>query len=329
MGAPDFWTKPGDGAQTLVGELKNLKTVVETYSSITQEIADELGIVEMCDDEKDQEHLIEAKKKVPSLERRVEQIELQTLFTGKNDARDCFLSVHAGTGGVDAMDWAEMLLRMYSRWLEQHGYEFKVLEKLKGEEAGIKHALVEVRGKYPFGYLKSEIGVHRLVRLSPYDANHRRQTSFAAVDVTPEFDDVEVNIHERDLKIDTFSAGGPGGQHVNKTQSAVRITHLPTGIVVACQQERSQQLNRRYAMMTLASRLYRVEEMKRESEFSKIYGEKGEIGFGYRIRSYTIHPYQMVKDERTGVETGNADRVLDGDIDAFIEAFLRWKERKY
>jgi peptide chain release factor 2 len=222
-----------------------------------------------------------------------------------------------------------MLERMYLRWLVAHGYQAEVIDEQEGEEAGIKRAVIDVRGPYAFGYLKSEIGVHRLIRLSPFDANHRRQTSFASVDVVPEYDDIEVDIKEGDLKIDTFSAGGPGGQHVNKTQSAVRITHLPTGIVVSCQSQRSQILNRKYAMRNLASKLHQLEEAKREAEFAKMYGEKGEISFGSQIRSYTMQPYTLVKDERTGCQTGNVQAVLDGAIDPFIEAFLRWKGRKY
>ncbi len=328
MSASDFWSNQ-DAAQPLIGELKGMKSVVETYSALAQEIGDEVGLLEMSDDERDRAHILDVEKKVASYAQRVEAVELQTLFNGANDGRDVFLSIHAGTGGVDAMDWAETLLRMYSRWLEKGGYEYTILERLDGEEAGLKRVVIEVRGKYPFGYLKSEIGVHRLIRLSPFDANHRRQTSFAAVDVVPEFDDVEVQLNERDLEIDTFSAGGPGGQHVNKTQSAVRITHVPTGLVVSCQNERSQQLNRKYAMRALAAKLHRMEETKREHELAKMYGEKGEIGFGYKIRTYTMNPYQLVKDERTSTETGNIEAVLDGGIDMFIEAFLKWRERKY
>jgi peptide chain release factor 2 len=222
-----------------------------------------------------------------------------------------------------------MLLRMYQRWLDKNGYQASIVDHQPGEEAGVKRAVLEIRGKYPFGYLKSEVGVHRLVRISPFDANHRRHTSFASVDVVPEYEDVEIDIDEKDLKIDTYSAGGPGGQHVNKTQSAVRITHVPTGVIVQCQNERSQVLNRKVAMRALAAKLRRIEESKREGELAKLYGEKGEIAFGSQIRSYTLQPYTLVKDHRTGAETGNAQAVLDGNLDPFIEAFLKWKERKY
>ncbi len=328
MSGSDFWNRP-DAARGVVTELKSIKGVVESYRSLHREIEDESGLLEMCDDARDRDHIVEVRDKLSALERRVESVEVQALFTGRNDARDVFLSIHAGAGGVDAMDWAQMLERMYLRWLGKSGYESEILDEQAGEEAGIKRAVIEVRGRYAFGYLKSEIGVHRLVRHSPFDANHRRQTSFAAVDVVPEYDDIEVDVKEGDLRIDTFSAGGPGGQHVNKTQSAVRITHLPTGIVVSCQSQRSQILNRKYAMRNLASKILQLEEAKREAEFAKMYGEKGEIAFASQIRNYVMQPYTLVKDVRTGQETGKLQAVLDGEIDPFIEAFLRWKGRKY
>ena len=328
MSGADFWNKP-DAAQTLVTELKSIKGVVESYTALHLELEDELGLVEMCDDAKDREHLQQPQSKLKAYESKVERVEVQALFTGRNDARDVFLSIHGGAGGVDAMDWAQMLERMYLRWLKDHGYEAEVIDEQEGEEAGIKRAVIEVKGRYAFGYLKSEVGVHRLIRNSPFDANHRRQTSFAAVDVIPVYDDIDIDIKEADLKIDTYSAGGPGGQHVNKTQSAVRITHLPTGVVVQCQNQRSQILNRKYAMRALASKLHQLEEGKREAEFAKMYGEKGEIAFGHQIRSYTMQPYTLVKDERTDQQTGKLQAVLDGDLDSFIEAFLRWKGRKY
>jgi peptide chain release factor 2 len=283
----------------------------------------------MCDDARDQAHIAEVAGKIGGFARKVEAVEVQALFNGRNDARDVFVSIHSGAGGVDAMDWAQILERMYTRWLSRSGYEVEVLDEQPGEEAGLKRAVLEVRGRFAFGYLKSEIGVHRLVRISPFDANHRRQTSFASVDVVPEYDEIDIDVKEGDLRIDTFSAGGPGGQHVNKTQSAVRITHLPTGVVVQCQNQRSQIMNRKYAMRALASKLHQLEESKREAEFAKLYGEKGEIAFGSQIRSYVMQPYTMVKDHRTEHETGNIQAVLDGEIDPFIEAFLRWKGRTY
>jgi len=328
MSASGFWDRP-EAAQGLITELKSIKGAVESYRSLHQELEDESGLLEMCDEARDREHILEVQGKVPAYERKVEAVEVQALFSGRNDARDVFVSIHSGAGGVDAMDWVLILERMYLRWLSRNGYEVEVLDEQPGEEAGLKRAVLEVRGRFAFGYLKSEIGVHRLVRISPFDANHRRQTSFASVDVVPEYDEVEIDIKEGDLRIDTFSAGGPGGQHVNKTQSAVRITHLPTGVVVQCQSQRSQILNRKYAMRALASKLHQLEESKREAEFARLYGEKGEIAFGSQIRSYVMQPYTMVKDHRTGHETGNIQAVLDGEIDPFIEAFLRWKDRKY
>jgi peptide chain release factor 2 len=284
----------------------------------------------MCDDAKDAAHIAETRGKVAAFVRRLEAVEVTALFNGKNDARDVFLSIHPGGGGVDAMDWAQILYRMYGRWLAKSGYTVEVAEEQPGEEAGIKRVVLDVRGRFAFGYLKGEIGVHRLIRISPFDANARRQTAFAAVDVVPQYDDVEIKINEADLRIDTFSAGGPGGQHVNKTQSAVRITHLPTGVVVACQSQRSQIMNRKQAMRSLASKLHQLEESKREAELTKLYGDKGDISFGGgQIRTYTMQPYTLVKDERTGHQTGNIQGVLDGDLDGFIEAFLKWKDRKY
>ncbi len=329
MSGADFWSN-SDAAQKVVTELKSVKGTVETYAALHRELEDELGLLEMCDDAKDREHILQVQGKLKALEAKVAAIEVQALFSGRNDGRDVFLSIHAGGGGVDAMDWAQMLERMYLRWLKDHGFQAEVIDEQEGEEAGMKRVMIDVRGTTAFGYLKSEIGLHRLIRISPFDANHRRQTSFAAVDVVPQYDDIDIDIKEGDLKIDTYSAGGPGGQHVNKTQSAVRITHLPTGVVVQCQNQRSQILNRKSAMRNLASKLHQLEEGKREAEFAKMYGEKGEIAFGGgQIRSYTMQPYTLVKYERTGCQTGNIQGVLDGALDPFIEAFLRWKGRKY
>jgi peptide chain release factor 2 len=329
MSAADFWSNQ-DAAQKAVAELKSLKGVVESYASLHTELDDEIGLLEMCDDQRDQAHIGEVMGKIAALTRRVEAVEIQALFSGKNDARDVFFSIHPGGGGVDAMDWAAMLYRMYGRWLERNGYAVEVVEEQAGEEAGVKRVVLDVKGRHAFGFLKSEIGVHRLIRISPFDANHRRQTSFAAVDVVPQFDDIDIQINESDLRVDTYSAGGPGGQHVNKTQSAVRLTHIPTGVVAACQTQRSQIMNRKQAMKSLASKLHQLEENKRDAELTKLYGEKGEISVGGgQIRTYTLQPYTLVKDERTGAQTGNTQGVLDGDLDPFIEAFLRWKDRKY
>ena len=329
MSAGDFWTNT-DAANKVVQELKALKGVVEGYTTMHATLEDEIGLLEMCDDARDRAHIDEVARKIPELTRKIDAIEVQALFTGKNDARDVFFSIHPGGGGVDAMDWALILYRMYMRWLERNGYQVEVVEEQPGEEAGVKRVVLDVKGDHAFGFLKSEIGVHRLIRISPFDANARRQTSFAAVDVVPQFDDIDIKINESDLRVDTYSAGGPGGQHVNKTQSAVRLTHIPTGVVAACQTQRSQIMNRKQAMRSLASKLHQLEESKREAELTKMYGEKGEISFGGgQIRSYTMQPYTLVKDERTGAQSGNIQGVLDGNLDPFIEAFLRWKDRKY
>ncbi len=258
------------------------------------------------------------------VEQDLDQLELQLKLSGEHDDKNALLLIHSGAGGTDSQDWADMLLRMYLRWAEKNGYEVELLDRQDGEEAGIKSATLAVRGEYAYGYLKSEMGVHRLVRISPFDANARRQTSFASVDVYPEIDDeIEIDIAEKDLRIDTFRSSGAGGQHVNKTESAMRITHLPTGIVVSCQNERSQHKNRSTAMKVLRARLYDLELRKREEENAKREGEKKEIAWGSQIRSYVLHPYRMVKDHRTGVEVGDADRVLDGDLAPFIEGYLR------
>ncbi len=328
MAGADFWNNP-EAAQKLVAELKSVKGVAESFRSLHTDLEDEIGLLEMTDEAKDTAHIQETEAKIPELSRRVEATEVQALFTGSNDGRDVFVSIHPGAGGIDAADWAQILERMYLRWLQKNGYQVEVVDREDGEEAGIRRVVLDVKGRFAFGYLKSEIGVHRLIRISPFDANHRRQTSFASVDVVPQYEDVEVEIDEKDLRIDTYSAGGPGGQHVNKTQSAVRITHLPTGVVVQCQNQRSQIMNRKSAMRALASKLHQLEEAKRDAELTKMYGEKGEISFSRQDRSYTMQPYTLVKDERTGQQTGNIQAVLDGAIDPFIEAFLKWKGRKY
>jgi peptide chain release factor 2 len=328
MGGADFWNNQ-EAAQKVVAELKTVKSVVESYRKLHTELEDEIGLLEMSDDVKDAAHIQETEGKLSALQERVRATEVQALFNGVNDGRDVFVSIHPGAGGVDAADWAQILERMYQRWFAKNGYQAEIVDREDGEEAGIRRVVFDVKGPFAFGYLKSEIGVHRLIRISPFDANHRRQTSFASVDVVPQYEDVDVEIDEKDLRIDTYSAGGPGGQHVNKTQSAVRITHVPTGVVVQCQNQRSQIMNRKSAMRALASKLHQLEEAKRDAEYAKMYGEKGEISFSRQDRSYTMQPYTLVKDERTGHQSGNIQAVLDGAIDPFIEAFLRWKGRKY
>jgi peptide chain release factor 2 len=328
MGGADFWNNQ-DAAQKVVSELKAVKGTVESYRGLQQELEDEIGLLEMSDDAKDAGHIKEVAEKIPDLTRKVEAVEVQALFTGSNDTRDVFVSIHPGTGGIDAQDWAQILERMYLRWLSKNGYQVEIVDREDGEEAGIRRVVFDVKGRYAFGFLKSETGVHRLIRISPFDANHRRQTSFASVDVVPQYEEIDIEIKDEDLRVDTYSAGGPGGQHVNKTQSAVRLTHLPTGVVVQCQSQRSQIMNRKQAMKALASKLHQLEESKRDAEVAKMYGEKGEISFSRQDRSYTMQPYTLVKDERTGHQTGNIQAVLDGALDPFMEAFLRWKGRKY
>ena len=328
MSAPDFWNDR-DRAQKLLAELKPAKAILESYRTLEQELSDEIELLDMADESADRAHIDEVRGKLDRFARRAEKQELQALFTGKHDGESVFMSIHAGAGGTDSCDWAEILLRMYTRWLERNEYDAKLVDLISADEAGIKRAVLEVRGRFPYGNLKSELGVHRLVRVSPFDANHRRHTSFASVDVLPEEDDIAIELKSVDLKVDTFCAGGPGGQHVNKTESAVRITHLPTGVAASCQNERSQMLNRKTAMKILAARLTQMEEAKREEKFARMYGEKGEIAWGNQIRSYVLHPYQLVKDHRTGHETGNAQSVLDGEISPFIESFLKWKDRTY
>jgi peptide chain release factor 2 len=256
--------------------------------------------------------------------KEMDQLELQLKLAGEHDDKSALVLVHSGAGGTDSQDWAEIMLRMYLRWAEREGYEVELMDRQDGEEAGIKSATFAVRGEYAFGYLKGENGVHRLVRISPFDANARRQTSFASVYVYPEIDDeIQVDIDDKDLRIDTFRSSGAGGQHVNKTESAIRITHLPSGLVVSCQNERSQHKNRATAMKVLRARLYDLEVRKREEAQAKVDSAKKDISWGSQIRSYVLHPYRMVKDHRTGVEVGDADRVLDGDLAPFIEGFLK------
>jgi peptide chain release factor 2 len=275
-------------------------------------------------DEGDGDALAELRAKVEQVEHELDALELAQLLGGEHDAGNAIVEIHPGAGGLEAQDWAEMLLRMYLRWCERRGYRTELLEQQPGEGAGIKSATFTVQGAYAYGYLKAEAGVHRLVRISPFDANARRQTSFASVLVLPDIEeDIQIEIRDEDLRVDTYRSSGAGGQHVNKTDSAVRLTHLPTGIVVACQNERSQHKNKSMAMKILKARLYELEREKQEAKMAALTKGKKEIGFGHQIRSYVLHPYRMVKDHRTNTEVGNADAVLDGDLDAFIDAYLR------
>ena len=266
----------------------------------------------------------ELDERLPRLAAEIDAMELNQLLGGEHDAGNAIVEIHPGAGGLEAQDWAEMLLRMYLRWCERRGFRAEVLEQQPGEGAGIKSATFTVEGPYAYGYLKAEAGVHRLVRISPFDANARRQTSFASVLVLPDLEeDIEIEVRDEDLRVDTYRSSGAGGQHVNKTDSAVRLTHLPTGIVVACQNERSQHKNKSMAMKILKARLYELERQKQDEKMAELTKGKKEIGFGHQIRSYVLHPYRMVKDHRTSAEVGNADAVLDGDLDGFIDAFLR------
>lgn len=283
----------------------------------------------LAEEEQDEQTEVEVLKDIKAFTQKLEKIELRTMLGESHDHSNAYLSIYAGAGGTESCDWVSMLFRMYSRWAEKYGYTVSLIDELPGEDAGIKRITVHIKGEYAYGYLKSEIGVHRLVRISPFDANARRHTSFAAVDVLPEIEDEEdIEINENELRTDTYRASGAGGQHVNKTSSAVRITHIPTGIVVQCQSERSQHQNRRMALSMLKAKMYQMREKEREKELSAAYDEKGEIAWGHQIRSYVLQPYSMVKDLRTDKETGNTQAVLDGEIDEFMEAYLKWKMLK-
>lgn len=305
-------------------ELSRLSEDVTAYDRLAQRVSDALVLWELAEGESDEATAAEAQSEIARIEKDLDVLEVTALLGGEFDDSPAILEVHAGEGGTDSQDWAETLLRMYERWAEQHSFKAQLVETTAGEEAGIKSATITIEGRHAYGLLAAERGVHRLVRISPFDAAKRRHTSFASVDATPEVDeDVEVEINQDDLRVDTYRSSGAGGQHVNVTDSAVRITHLPTGIVVSCQNERSQMQNRAVAMRILKSRLIARANEEREAEMAALRGEKREIGFGSQIRSYVMHPYQMVKDHRTGVETGNVQGVLDGDLDRFIEAELR------
>lgn len=324
MSTPGFWDDPA-AAQRDVGRLKWIRSVLEPLDALTREVADTSELLELGAG--DAAMVSEVAEEVRRLLAGVERLEIESLLSGEYDRGGAVLSIHPGAGGTESCDWAQMLLRMYSRWAESMGYGWEVVDLQPGEEAGIKSATVIVSGDCAYGRLKCERGVHRLVRISPFDAARRRHTSFASVDVIPEVpEDVEVEIDPKDLRVDTFRASGKGGQHVNKTSSAVRITHIPTGIVVQCQNERSQLQNRNTAMRVLRARLHELELRRRREEMEKETGEKAEIAWGSQIRSYVLHPYQLVKDHRTGVEVGNAQGVLDGDLGPFIDACLRQRK---
>jgi len=307
-------------------ERTQLEAGIKEVDSLFNDLRDTLDLIELAEAEDDKDVLAEAEDAMNGLLVRAQKAQLKTLLSGEADANDCYLLVQAGAGGTEAQDWAEILLRMYTRWADQHGFTTEWLEESPGEEAGIKSTTVKISGENAYGWLKTESGVHRLVRISPYDSSARRHTSFASAYVTPVIDDnIDIDIDEKDLRIDTYRASGAGGQHVNKTESAIRITHQPSGIVVQCQNDRSQHKNRAQAMSMLRARLYEMELKKREDEAQAANDTKTDIGWGHQIRSYVLQPYQMVKDLRTEVETSNTGGVLDGDIDMFLEAALASK----
>ena len=316
---PDFWNDHHHARQVMA-KMARLRKELGFLQRLEQELRDLTELQELAEEDPSLQE--EYQHEYQRLARELEDLEFRLIFS-EEDARNAILTIHPGAGGTESMDWAEMLLRMYLKWLEKSGFKYKVIYLQPGEEAGVKDATVLVEGPYAYGYLKGERGVHRLVRISPFDASRRRHTSFASVFVYPETEEVEVEINENDLKIDTFRASGPGGQHMQKNETAVRITHIPTGIVVTCQSERSQHQNKETALKILRARLYAYYKEKEREKLKEIEKEKGEIAWGRQIRSYVLHPYKMVKDHRTGYEVGNADAVLDGDLDGFIRAYLR------
>lgn len=320
---PNFWDDM-EKSQKILQQLGTLKGKIESYDKLKNEYVDTLELIDMANAEGDESVYDDISATAERLRAQLDEMKLSTLLTGEYDAKNAILTFHAGAGGTEAQDWAEMLYRMYTRWAERHGFKVKLLDYLDGEEAGLKSASVLLEGLNAYGYLRSEIGVHRLVRISPFDASGRRHTSFASLEVMPEIDeDVEVDINPDDLKVDTYRSSGAGGQHINKTSSAVRITHIPTGVVVACQNERSQFQNKAMAMRMLRSKLLEIKEREHLEKIEDIKGVQKEIAWGSQIRSYVFMPYTMVKDHRTGYETGNINAVMDGDLDGFINAYLK------
>ena len=317
-----MWQDP-QAAQAVMRERTRLDAAISSCREIERELTDNVEIAELGEEEGEEAVVADAIAALRALAKRARRLRLEALLSGEADGNDCYLEVHAGAGGTESQDWAEMLMRMYIRWAERHDYKIEWIEESPGEEAGVKSATVRIRGANAYGWCKTESGVHRLVRISPYDASSRRHTSFASVWVYPAIDDtIEIEINDKDLRIDTYRSSGAGGQHVNKTDSAVRLTHLPTGIVVQCQNNRSQHRNRAEATAMLRARLYERELERREEEAQAAAADKSDIGWGHQIRSYVLHPYQMVKDTRTGVETGNTTAVLDGGLDDFMAAAL-------
>jgi peptide chain release factor 2 len=327
MAEPGFWDRP-EAAKALVSDTARLKGIVGPAEAMGRRIEDLQTLVEMIDESTGEDAAAfesELAATAPATLAELDEIEVKSWMNGPMDKNNAIVSIHAGAGGTEACDWADMLLRMYTRWAERRGFKVEIEDIAPGDEAGISKATLRVIGEYAYGNMKSERGVHRLVRISPFDANKRRHTTFGAVDVVAEIDDsdLDIELKDEDLKIDTYRSSGAGGQHVNKTESAIRITHLPTGIVVACQNERSQYKNKDMALKLLKSKLYEKRQDEKRAEIERFYSEKGDIGWGYQIRSYVFQPYQMVKDLRTGCESGNIQAIMDGDIDKYMQAWLR------
>ena len=323
MEAPDFWDD-AEKASADMKELKDLKSIVERADALSMAYDDIMTLIEMGNEEADESLVPEVENEFVQFQKEFEDLRITTMLTGEHDAENAILTLHAGAGGTESCDWASMLCRMYEKWADKRGFSVEVLDSLDGDEAGLKSVTLEIQGDNAYGYLKSEHGVHRLVRISPFNAAGKRQTSFASCDVVPDIeDDIDIELNDDDLKIDTYRASGAGGQHVNKTSSAIRITHIPTGIVVQCQNERSQHNNKEKAMQMLKAKLYLLKEQEQAEKVSDIRGEIKEIGFGNQIRSYVMQPYTLVKDHRTNVESGNVNAVLDGGIDMFINAYLK------
>ena len=326
--APEFWSNP-QSAREVMGRLNTVKRTVQLWEKLKKELEDAGALQELARQENDESIIAETERTIEKINREITDLEIATKLSGEFDTLNAIVSIHAGAGGTESCDWAEMLLRLYTRWAEKKGFRTTITDILPGEEAGIKSVTFLIEGEYCYGLLQSEIGVHRLVRISPFDANKRRHTSFASVDIIPEIDEsIDIKIEDKDLRIDTYRASGHGGQHVNKTDSAVRITHLPTGTVIACQNERSQFKNREMAMKLLKARLFELEREKKRQAVEKHYDEKGAIAWGSQIRSYVFMPYQLVKDHRTAKEIPQVDLVMDGEINPFISAWLNWKLEK-
>ena len=324
MEEPNFWDD-AEKASASMKEVKDLKSVVERADGLSQEYEDILTLIEMGNEEEDASLIPEVEQEYKNFVEEFEDLRITTMLTGEHDRENAILTLHAGAGGTESCDWASMLCRMYERWADRRGFDVKVLDSLDGEEAGLKSVTLEISGENVYGYLKSEHGVHRLVRISPFNAAGKRQTSFVSCDVMPDIQqDIDIEIADDDIRIDTYRSSGAGGQHINKTSSAIRITHIPTGIVVQCQNERSQHMNKDKAMQMLKAKLLLLKEQENLAKESDIRGEVKEIGWGSQIRSYVMQPYTMVKDHRTNAETGNVSAVLDGDIDMFMNAYLKW-----